>query len=876
MKRFLLVISVIILPLYIFAQKMPLDSAIYNQWRTIGSFLVSDDANVVVADYISHNRKHLLNISVREKNVRKEFPDMERARFAANQKMVAMDKGDTLLLFNTINFKLDTIYGLSKVSSRDDSRYLACTDKNEKLVFVDVESAGCINTNIDTKSINKHQFLKQNSFLLLQKDSAGNGRRAFFSFLKMNNDGTFSNSVIHESNRYINDFSLDGESREVIFFTSEDSTGLTDVRAEKLVWNKRDYKNEANGFAHQITKLNQTMLQDSMVFNFKKGISFSEKNDYYKFEITKSNHLVKKGKKEKVSKPKFEFELWRWNDTLLPTQKKRRNVFAESLKCIYRPNTGKLIQLSRGKGVYLMVDDNAPFSVEIDGSDYLMDDMWKDPLPKDLYYTNATSGEHKQILKGYEGSFFISSATPYIFLYDFSDQNWHAFNPEDSSKVNLSSGMTYPVAQQDFDKPQPAGSYGKAGITKDLRYLLVYDQYDIWALPIDGDSSKIFCLTNEYGRKNNIKFRLLNLSGKKPASDLVDIGGELLLESVNMENMHTGFFKLTKGKKLVSMNEGACKYTYVKSLDNGKHILKIESFSQAPDYWLADSGFMPYERLTNLNDQLEGYKTGESKVINWDDGSSKNTGILYTPEGYELGKSYPTIVYFYETMSQDVFHFYNPEPTTSTINPLMFVSRGYVVFMPDIKYEIGRPGESCKNIVVSGTEYLIDKKIADPAKIGIQGHSWGGYQVAYVITQTNMFKCACTETAVANMTSAYSGLRAGPGKTRMFMYESTQSRIGGSLWEKKENYIENSPVFYLDKVTTPLLSRHSDGDEAVPFTQGLELFLGLKRLGKPVWMFNYKGDGHNIKKREIAEDWTRRMDQFFDYYLLDKEKPNWM
>ncbi|MGE4413916.1 MAG: alpha/beta hydrolase family protein, partial [Bacteroidales bacterium] len=171
---------------------------------------------------------------------------------------------------------------------------------------------------------------------------------------------------------------------------------------------------------------------------------------------------------------------------------------------------------------------------------------------------------------------------------------------------------------------------------------------------------------------------------------------------------------------------------------------------------------------------------------------------------------------------------------------------------------------------------LIDKKIADPAKIGIQGHSWGGYQVAYVITQTNMFKCACTETAVANMTSAYSGLRAGPGKTRMFMYESTQSRIGGSLWEKKDNYIENSPVFYLDKVTTPLLSRHSDGDEAVPFTQGLELFLGLKRLGKPVWMFNYKGDGHNIKKREIAEDWTRRMDQFFDYYLLDKEKPNWM
>jgi dipeptidyl aminopeptidase/acylaminoacyl peptidase len=126
------------------------------------------------------------------------------------------------------------------------------------------------------------------------------------------------------------------------------------------------------------------------------------------------------------------------------------------------------------------------------------------------------------------------------------------------------------------------------------------------------------------------------------------------------------------------------------------------------------------------------------------------------------------------------------------------------------------------------------------------------------------------------MTSAYSGLRAGAGKPRMFMYESTQSRIGGTIWEMPVNYIKNSPLFYLDRVTTPLLSRHCDADEAVPYSQGLELFLGLKRLNKPVWMFNYKGEGHNIKKRDISVDWNMRMSEFFDFYLLDSRKPDWM
>ncbi|MFA6758147.1 MAG: prolyl oligopeptidase family serine peptidase, partial [Bacteroidales bacterium] len=431
----------------------------------------------------------------------------------------------------------------------------------------------------------------------------------------------------------------------------------------------------------------------------------------------------------------------------------------------------------------------------------------------------------------------------------------------------------------------PAGSYGQAGLSADEKYFIVYDKYDVWALPINGDSKGAYSITNGYGRKNNIRFKVTKISkgtsrgrgrGKR-SSNAVDLTQEITLESVNLDNMHSGYYRVSKGKDPVKLVEGPYKFSTTKHFENGNYLVRRESFNEAPDYWLANKDFKFIRRITSLNDQLKEFKTGDSKVISWNDNSGeKQTGILYTPEDYDSTKSYPTIVYFYETMSQDAFLFYDPAPTTSTINPIMFVSRGYVIFMPDIRYEIGWPGKSCLNIVESGTRHLIDKGVIDPNKLGLQGHSWGGYQVAYLITQTDLFTAACSETAVANMTSAYTGIRTGPGKPRMFMYESTQSRIGGTLWEKKRNYIENSPLFYLDQVTTPLLSRHSDGDEAVPYSQGLELFIALKRLGKEVWMFNYKGDGHNIKKRAISLDWTKRMDEYFDYYLMGAPKPKWM
>ena len=234
------------------------------------------------------------------------------------------------------------------------------------------------------------------------------------------------------------------------------------------------------------------------------------------------------------------------------------------------------------------------------------------------------------------------------------------------------------------------------------------------------------------------------------------------------------------------------------------------------------------------------------------------------------------MVYFYERNSDGLHNYRTPAPSRSTINIPYFVSNDYLVFVPDIKYEIGLPGPSAFNCIIPGVQAVIAKGGVDVENMAIQGQSWGGYQVAYLITQTNMFKAAGAGAPVVNMTSAYGGIRWGTGMSRMFQYEQTQSRIGGTLWEKPLYYLENSPLFMMDRVQTPVLIMHNDEDGAVPWYQGIEMFMALKRLNKPAWLLQYNGEDHNLTQRKNAKDLSVRLSQFFDHYLKGAPAPLWM
>ena len=290
-----------------------------------------------------------------------------------------------------------------------------------------------------------------------------------------------------------------------------------------------------------------------------------------------------------------------------------------------------------------------------------------------------------------------------------------------------------------------------------------------------------------------------------------------------------------------------------------------------------DLDFGDAREISDANPQQSEYVWAIAELARWRslDGEELQ-GLVHKPEDFDPARKYPMIVYFYERNSDNLHEHYPPLPHRSVIRPTFYASRGYVVFIPDLVYTVGYPGESALDYVLPGVLSILDRGFIDPARIGVQGHSWGGYQIAYLVTRTNIFRAAAGGAPVSNMTSAYGGIRWGSGLSRMFQYERTQSRIGGSLWEMPLRYIENSPIFMADRVETPLLMMHNDHDGAVPWEQGIEMFVALRRLNKPAWLVNYNDEPHWPLPFRKRRDWNIRMQQYFDHYLMDAPPAEWM
>jgi dipeptidyl aminopeptidase/acylaminoacyl peptidase len=305
-------------------------------------------------------------------------------------------------------------------------------------------------------------------------------------------------------------------------------------------------------------------------------------------------------------------------------------------------------------------------------------------------------------------------------------------------------------------------------------------------------------------------------------------------------------------------------------------LVTASRFDEFPDVHVTDAALTKLEKVTAGGAQLAAFAWGKSELIAFRNADGVPLqAALYRPANFDPKKKYPLLVYIYERLSQNVHGFVNPAPGTS-INFSTYTSNGYCVLAPDIVYKTGAPGQSALRCVLPAIDAAVKLGGIDEKAVGIQGHSWGGYQIAYMITQTDRFAAAEAGAPVGNMTSAYSGIRWGSGLPRQFQYEQTQSRLGKKLADDPRPYLDNSPVFHLARVKTPLLILSNDNDDAVPYYQGIELFLGLRRLGKPAWLFNYNGEFHGLRRRANQKDFAARTHQFFDHFLKGAPAPDWL
>ncbi|HEY3939585.1 MAG TPA: prolyl oligopeptidase family serine peptidase [Bryobacteraceae bacterium] len=585
---------------------------------------------------------------------------------------------------------------------------------------------------------------------------------------------------------------------------------------------------------------------------------------------------VEKSLSELPADERVSVDLWSWKDDhIQPMQKIRAAVErSRSYRAAYDVTSKKFMQLADPTMYEALPSDDGSYALGSDDRAYRRMQEY-DASYEDSYIVNTATGERKVVARKHTGRLSWSPDSKHALFYDGKD--WITISVPGSQTINLTAKLGVSFGREEFDAPGRPPAYGLAGWTKDGKYVLLYDRFDVWQCRPDGSSA--VNMTQGVGRRERIALRLVRFEYDSPDDRWINPSKPLLLRADNDDTHDSGFYRTTFGgkgapEKLIM----AAKFFAppIKARDADVYASAPSSFGQYPDLLISDGTFHEFRKVTDANPQMAELSWGSAELVHFDSTDGKPLqGILYKPENFDPTKKYPLIVYIYERLSQGVHNFIEPRPQ-HTLNVSYYVSNGYLVLLPDIAYKIGYPGQSALNCVLPAIQSVVNKGFVDEHAIGIQGHSWGGYQIAYMITRTNRFRAAAAGAPVADMISAYDGIRWGPGLPRQFQYERTQSRIGGSLWEYPLRYIENSPIFMADRVTTPLLMLQNDNDDAVPWYQGIEYFLALRRLNKEVYMFTYNGEFHGLRRRADQKDYAVRLQQFFDYYLKGAEKPDWM
>lgn len=572
-------------------------------------------------------------------------------------------------------------------------------------------------------------------------------------------------------------------------------------------------------------------------------------------------------------------QVWSWDEPVQYTVQNynKEKDLRKSYQAVYNLGNGSIFQLANEElpNIQLGNEGDAPLALLSTSRPYSLSSMWEARTRSDYYTVSLDNGERKQIAQADYGRFRLSPQGKYAYWYGETDSCWYTIALAEGKQYRLTTPESFPAWDEENDVPDYPYAHGAAGWTANDQNLLIYDRYDIWKFDPTAATPPINLTVN--GRKEKLSYRLEQLDKE---ARFIDLGKPQLLKGFNEATKGYGFYNARLSAPAAPKTLLAGNYM-LRSINKAKNtddvIYTMETFQQYPDIHYSTLAFKKSVQLTHGDKQQEGFIWGTAELVSWIslDGRPLE-GVVYKPANFDPNKKYPMMVNFYERNSETLYNYRMPEPHRSTIDYHLYNSNEYVIFNPDIRYVDGYPGESCYNCLMPGITMMIAKGYIDEKGIGAQGHSWGGYQVAYLATRTNLFSAIESGAPVVNMFSAYGGIRWGSGMARSFQYEHTQSRLGATPWSSPLRYLENSPLFTMDKVQTPILIMHNDADGHVPWYQGIEYFVAMKRLGKPCWLLNYTGEPHWPMHMANRIDFQRRMFQFFNHYLKNDKMPKWM
>jgi len=583
-------------------------------------------------------------------------------------------------------------------------------------------------------------------------------------------------------------------------------------------------------------------------------------------------------------------DIWSWDIYQTPPIQKalQKRGVRQTLKAAATDAGAVLLSANPSERVNVFGAGEAPTAIAVDRKPYLISSTWDSNDFADIYEVSLADGSRRTLNTKLDGTPFISPEGRYIVWFDSSDLCWHSFRVSDGAAFNLTAKVKGTFHDDEDDHPCPTPSIDRPHWLDGDEAFLVADKYDIFKLYPDG--RKAVNLTRGAGRSHDIQYRITDIvrDTVSPALSAVgvrrtiDPAGTVYLTAFSRQTKQNGMASVGAAKPGLLSSFTACSSypTVTKALAAETIAFRKGDSGHSADVYQTVDMFLSEKKLSAINPQQAEYNWMNVRLVHWKayDGTALD-GLLFTPEDLDASRKYPMMIYFYEKNSETLYNYRAPSPSRSTVNIPFYASRGYVVFVPDIVYKDGHPGESAYNCICSGAESMCSQfPFIEGSKMAIQGQSWGGYQTAYLVTRTGMFAAAGAGAPVGNMTSAYDGIRWESGHVRSMQYEHGQSRIGKSLWDEGglELYIENSPVFHVENVSTPVLVMHNDADGAVPWYQGIEFFMSLRRFGHPAWLLQYNDEAHNLVERRNCKDLSIRLQQFFDHYLKGEPMPAWM
>jgi len=785
---------------------------------------------------------------------------------------------DTLYILNTGNGDISKVDEVERYDISNDGKWLYYSKKIEKenkkngrdYFLRHLES----NSDIALNNINNIEFDSTSSFLLYSKISEDN--RANGIYYRDLAKAFAPELIIQKDTNYVFDsFSHNLDFGHLVFKLAKIDSNKVADKFELSLYNfqEKSLKN--------ITKADE--FKGWYIPKFS-ALRWTDNGERLFYGVKPNSEYINEDDKDKDKKIKLEdyydynkileeadLYLWHQDDDRIMTHKRTQwsRDKNKTYDAIFHLKGNLNVRLGDTNLPDVSYTENKIYTIAYDQTPYerrITYDGWY----FDLYVVDLYSGERVLIEKELYSRAYISDFNPHVVYY--KDKHWHFYDVIQRLTTNITDKLKQTKFYDELhDTPNKAESYGVAGWGEECKSILLYDRYDIWEVMLPNCS--LINLNQGAGRMSNKTYRIVNLD---PRQKYVDHTKSVYLKITNNEDKSCELLHLRDRMDFHVLKDSIYWAYELKAKYSNDIVVSRRSYDVFPDLYLTNDKFENPKKMTNIHPEIPEYNWGYTEMVKYTNAEGDTLqGYVIKPNNFDPNKKYPLLIYFYERFSDRRHQFTSPRILHRPIYP-WYISEGYCMFFPDIKFYEGKPGDSGMDAVIAGCDKLISEGYIDKSKIALHGHSWSGYQSAYFVTQTDYFAACVSGAPVSNMTSAYSGIRLGSGLARQFQYEKQQSRIGGNLIDSLDAYIKNSPVFFADKMNTPTLVMFGDKDDAVPWEQGIEFYLACRRFDKPCFMLQYENEPHHLKKYPNKLDYTIKMKQFFDHYVLGKEPADWI